>query len=83
MKTTFYMQPATHAYADIALKSINWADAIEEVKATINYITATQTPAKTRNKRGISEYVEVYCGKLRKELSFADLRNPEIYQKVY
>lgn len=79
----FYMQPATHAYADIPLKSTNWADAIEEVKSTINYTTATQTPAKMRDKRGISEYVEVYCGKLRRELSFADLRNPEIYQKVY
>lgn len=43
----FYMQPVTHAYADIALKSTNWADAIEEVKATINYTTATQTPTET------------------------------------
>lgn len=79
----FYMQPVTHAYADIALKSTNWADAIEEVKATTNYITATQTSAKIRDKRGISEYVEVYCGKLRRELSFADLRNPETYQRIY
>lgn len=34
----FDMQSANPIYADIALKSTNWADAIEEVKTTTNYV---------------------------------------------
>lgn len=80
--TKFYMMKNGAAYLDIPLKADNWEDAIAEVRRTSNYAT-TKRPKKIRDKRGLDSWIDVYCGKLRKELSTEDLHNPQTYRKIY
>ena len=78
----FYMQNNGSLYFDFKLKSANWEDAITEAKNTQNY-AITKLKKSIKDKRGIDDYVEVYCGKLRRELTFADLHDENVYRRIY
>lgn len=83
MEKKFYMRRNGGMCNDILLENAtDWESAIINVKASVNYVTTKLSKAK-RNKFGLDDYIEVYCGKLRSELTFEDLRNPEVYRKVY
>lgn len=82
MKDVFYMSLNSYVYRDIQLKSTNWDDAIEEVKHTQNY-TTTKLSFKQRDKLGAKDYIEVYRNKERRDIHFDDMRDNNIYRKVY
>lgn len=81
--SVFYMQKNGGASGcDIPIQAETWEQAIEQVKRTVNYKITKMSPTY-RNKRCINDYVELYQGKKRKELTFDDLHNPNVYRKVY
>jgi hypothetical protein len=78
----FYMMLNGGTYRDIKLPVDNWEDAIEYVKKSANYLS-TKRPRTVRLRLALDEYIEVYRGKPRKNLTFEDLENPKVYRRVY
>jgi hypothetical protein len=67
---------------DIPIQAETWEQAIEKIKHTANY-KVTKMSLEYRDKKGIDDYVELYKNKLRKDLTFEDLRNPDVYRRIY
>lgn len=83
MGKVFYMRRNGCLCNDILLEGVaDWESAIICAKNTVNFATTKYSKAK-RKKFGLDDYIEVYCGKRRSELTFEDLRNPEVYRQVY
>lgn len=68
---------------DIPLNATNWEDAVEEVKQTTSYAKLSYSKTLKKKFHIDYDYVEVHKNARRVDLTFEDLRNPEVYRKVY
>lgn len=79
----YYDQNNNGVYIDYPLQATNWEDAIEEVKHKIAYAKLSYSKTLKKKFQMACDYVEVYRNVLRKDMSFEDLRNPDVYRRIY
>lgn len=82
MNKFYYFNVNGSQYYDYPLQATNWKAAINEAKSQFAY-QRLYFPKYKKKSYEIADYIEVYKNKLRKDLSFDDLKNPEMYRKIY
>lgn len=83
MDKFYYSDLNGSAHYDIPLTATTWEDAIMEVKTTLAYAKLSYSKTFKKKLNIVYDYVEIHKNVLRKDMTFEDLRNPEVYHKVY
>lgn len=83
MDKFYYSDQNGNGHHDIPLSATTWQDAIIEVKTTLAYAKLFYSKTFKKKLNIVYDYVEIHKNVLRKNMTFEDLRNPEVYRKVF